>query len=87
MSNSFCAVPLPNLVCAGPRTREEFDRLELPETVHEWSPDKVRTLIQNDGQEWERRCYSKAFGDYRKNGVMVVFQWFDYRPVAADGAV
>jgi hypothetical protein len=76
----FCAVPLPYLVYVGPRTREEFDRIALPETVHEWSLDPICTLIKHDGQEWERRCHSKALGDYSRGSVSVVFQWFDERP-------
>lgn len=78
---TFCAVPLPHLVYAGPHTREEFDRLALPETVHEWKADTTFTLIKNDGQAWERRCHSKVLGDHSRDSVTVIFQWFDERPV------
>lgn len=80
MRNSFCAIPLPQLVYAGPRTREEFDLLELPETVHDWKPDPTTTLLKGDGKLWEHRCHSKALGELGGPGaVEVIFQWFEYR--------
>ena len=78
---SFCAVPLPSTIYAGPATRAEFDRIPLPELVHEWQFDKVATLLKNDGQKWERRCHSKALGDHSQSSITVIFQWFDERPV------
>lgn len=83
---SFCAIPTPRLVYAGPQTREEFDRLELPEQVHEWKADPTTTLLKNDGQQWEHRCHSKTLGEFGTPGVVaVIFQWFEYR-VAEGGA-
>lgn len=79
MANAFCAIPLPRLVYAGPQTQEEFDRLELPETVHEWKPDATATLIKCDGKQWEHRCHSKTLGELGSNSVAVIFQWFEYR--------
>lgn len=76
---SFCTIPLPQLVYASPRTREEFDRLELPETVHEWVPDKTTTIIEGDGNQWEHRCHSKHLGELGTTSVSVIFQWFEYR--------
>lgn len=85
--HSFCAVPTPNTVYAGPRTKEEFDLIPLPVRIHDWKTDDVETLLQNDGQQWERRCHSKYL-DGRENGTGfdVIFQWFDRRPVAAPAA-
>ncbi|MFC4729516.1 hypothetical protein [Coralloluteibacterium thermophilus] len=74
---SFCSVPIPGVVYAGPRTRDEFDLIDLPETVHEWQSCETTTLIKGDGREWERRCTSKSA---KANGVRVIFQWFDERP-------
>ena len=76
---AFCAIPLPRLVYAGPKTREEFDRLELPETVHEWKPDSTTTLIKGDGKQWEHRCHSKTLGELGSSSITVIFQWFEYR--------
>lgn len=76
--NSFCGIPTPTLVYAGPQTKAEFDALALPGDVHDWKPDEVQTLIRNDGRQWEHRCHSKVL---EANGVMVIFQWFDRRPV------
>jgi len=84
--SSFCAIPLPRLVYAGPKTREEFDCLELPETVHEWKADPTETLLKADGQQWEHRCHSKTLNELGVAGeVAVIFQWFEYR-VAEGGA-
>lgn len=79
MANAFCAIPLPRLVYVGPQTREEFDRLELPEAVHEWKPDTATTLIKGDGKQWEHRCHSKTLGELGSSSVAVIFQWFEYR--------
>lgn len=78
---SFCAVPLKNVVYAGPRSREEFDRLPIEETVHAWQPAEVEALLRNDGQRYEQRCHSKAFES--QSGLTVIFQWFDYRVAEA----
>ena len=75
--SSFCAVPTERTVYAGPSTREEFDRIPLPETIHEWKHDEVETLIRNDGRQYERLCHSKSCGDI--GGLYVIFQWFDSR--------
>lgn len=81
---SFCTVPIPRTVYAGPSTKEEFDRLPLPETVHDWQHSETTTLLKKDGQQWERRCHSKVLGDYSRPGqVVVIFQWFDERVVEA----
>ena len=85
MKPSFCGIPLPRLVYASPQTREEFDRIELPEHVHEWQADPTETLLKGDGRQWEHRCYSKVLGELGSAGVTVIFQWFEYR-VAEGGA-
>ena len=77
---SFCSVPLATTVFAGPRTKEEFDRISLPATVHDWQPCKTTTLCKNDGREWERRCHSKFV---ETAALHVIFQWFDERPVGS----
>lgn len=79
----FCAVPMPTIVYAGPATKEEFDRIQLKETVHDWQPGRASTL-REDGQQWERQCHSKTLGNFEQDGVTVVFQWFDERPIAAE---
>lgn len=76
---SFCGVPTPGLVYAGPRTKEEFDRIDLPETVHDWQPDKFETIRHDDGHQYERRCHSKVLGELGHGSVQVIFQWFDIR--------
>ncbi len=76
---TFCAIPLPGVVYAGPKTRAEFDALPLPETVHDWVGSDTTTLLKADGRRWERRCHVKAV---EGQGVRVIFQWFDERPVA-----
>jgi len=83
---SFCSVPLPRTVYAGPRSKEEFDRIDLPETIHEWKPDTTETLIRNDGKQYEQRCHSKCLGELGSSSVAVIFQWFERR-VVAGGAV
>lgn len=84
---SFCAVPTSNTVYAGPRSKEEFDLIPLPERIHDWKHDQTETLLRNDGQQWERRCHSK-FLEWRQNGtdLNVIFQWFDRRPVSTASA-
>ncbi|MFC6838576.1 hypothetical protein [Xanthomonas theicola] len=77
--DAYCGIPTPTLVYAGPSSREDFDRLELPATVHDWKPDATTTLIKADGKQWERRCTSKTLGDMGSNSVTVVFQWWDHR--------
>lgn len=79
MASSFCSVLTPGIVYAGPATKEEFDRIPLPEMVHDWKPSKVETLLRADGSQYEHRCHSKALGDYRPDSITVIFQWFEYR--------
>jgi hypothetical protein len=80
--SSGCSIVTPTTVYAWTNTKEEFDKLAREEKIHDWKPDKTWTVIKGDGQEWERRCHSKTVeGD----GVMVIFQWFDERPIAAGG--
>lgn len=81
---SFCAIPLPRTVYAGPRTWEEFDRLDLPESVFEWKENEYETEIRADGQKWETRCHAKVLGELGTQ-VSVIFQWFEHR-VAEGGA-
>lgn len=71
-----CSVAIPTVAYAWP-TKEDFDKLAVAETLHDWKPDRTGTVLKNDGQEWERRCHSKTIDG---NGVMVIFQWFDERP-------
>lgn len=82
--HSFCGVPIPEAIYAGPRTRAEFDRIPLPENVFEWSEDSTATLLRNDGRRWERRCRAKHLASVRP-APDVIFQWFDERPIAAPG--
>lgn len=79
--HSFCSVPAAHYIYAGPRTREEFDLIALPEMVHEWKHDRITTLLKNDGQQWERRCHSKCVGEHGAGKVTVIIQWFEERPV------
>ena len=79
MATSFCAVPLPGFVYAGPKTKEEFDRIPLPVTVHEWKPDSTETMLRNDGLQYERRCHSKSIESTAPDTLMVIFQWFEAR--------
>lgn len=72
-----CSVATPTLIYAW-TTQDAFDLIALPELIHSWKHCQVTTLIKRDGQEWERRCHSKSM---KKNGVMVVFQFFEERPV------
>lgn len=86
--DAFCGVPLPNLVYIGPGTREEFDRINLPATVHGWLPDDFHTRMQRDGRAYERRCTSKTLGELgNRDGVAVIFQWFDFRVAESPPAV
>ena len=84
MKPSFCGIPLPRLVYASPQTWEEFDRLELPEHLHEWEADPTETLLRGDWRQWERRCHSKHLGEVDGAGVTVIFQWFEYRVAQGD---
>lgn len=84
MASTFCAVPAPGLVYAGPRTKEEFDLIRLPETVHDWQADKVETLLHADGAQYERRCHSKMLGEPGTGSVYVIFQWFDVRVAGSE---
>lgn len=87
MSASFCGVPSPKIIYAGPGSREEFDLIALPEMLHAWKADSSETFLRNDGQQWERRCHSKTLGELGRDPVCVIFQWFEARPVgAADAA-
>lgn len=81
---TFCAIPSPSTVYAAPSTRAEFDRLALPEIVHDWRVDSVTTLLEDDGRTWERRCHSKVLGDHSPGSLTVIFQWFDQRPAKAN---
>lgn len=72
-----CSVATPTIVYAWP-TKDEFDKLAVEERIHEWKPDRTETVFKNDGKEWERRCHSKTVDGA---GVMVIFQWFDERPI------
>lgn len=75
-----CSVVTATLVYAWP-TKSEFDALAIPEMIHDWKPDRTETVIRNDGQEWERQCHSKMI---QADGVKVIFQWFEARPVAVN---
>jgi hypothetical protein len=75
---SSCSVASPTVVYASPATKEDFDKLALEELIHDWRPSSAETVLQNDGQEWEIRCHSKTV---EASGVLVIFQWFDARPI------
>lgn len=81
--HSFCSIPIPTTVFAGPRTREEFDALAVEATVHDWRPCSTTTLLRHDGQQWERRCTSKLI---EAGNIRVVIQWFDERPATEAAA-
>lgn len=87
MNQSFCGVPTPGLVYVGPATREEFDLIDLPETVHPWIFDNTETLFRNDGTEWQRRCRSKCLGELGVDPICVIFQWFEARPEGLSDAL
>ncbi|MEN1942681.1 hypothetical protein WCE55_02315 [Luteimonas sp. MJ293] len=87
MNQSFCGVPTPGLVYVGPATREEFDLIDLPETVQPWIFDITETLLRNDGTEWQRRCRSKCLGELGKDSICVIFQWFEARPEGQPNAI
>lgn len=76
-----CSVVTPTIVYAWP-TKDEFDKLAIPAMIHDWKPDRTTTLLRSDRQEWERQCHSKMI---QADGVKVIFQWFDERPIAANG--
>ncbi|KRG38554.1 hypothetical protein ARC78_15585 [Stenotrophomonas pictorum JCM 9942] len=76
-----CIVPCPNMIYARPRNRAEFDAISLPATVHDWKADATKTLIESDGRKWESRCTSKCLDH---DGVLVFFQWVDYRHAEVD---
>ncbi len=81
--SSGCSIALPTVVYAWTATKEEFDKLALSETLHDWKSDKTTTVLKGDGQEWERRCHSKTV---EGSGVLVIFQWFDERPIETPNA-
>lgn len=81
--HSFCAVPLPTLVYAGPSSRQEFDRIPLPVSVGEWKDDSSLSLLKGDGKAWQRQISAKVMDPYYtgcSTGITVIFQWFDERP-------
>jgi hypothetical protein len=78
---AFCDVLSPYIVYVVPRSFEEFERLALEVTVHNWRPDAVTPLLTGDGLEWERRCHSKSL---KADGVTVEFRWFERRVVQAE---
>ena len=72
-----CSVATPTLIYAW-TTQDAFDLIALPATTHDWQHSRTLDLINNDGRTWERRCHSKSI---EKDGVRVVFQFFEERPV------
>jgi hypothetical protein len=82
---SFCGIPGPHVVFAGPRTRAEFERLPLEPVVHDWVPDQDPVVApRGDQRAWERRCTVKVLAD-AETGIDVIFQWFDYRLAERQG--
>ena len=79
----FCMVPLPTLVYMRPETRSEFDRLDLEESVGPWAHCPIRTLLKNDGKQWEFRCRAKQLGRIGC-GITVIFQWLEQRVVGGE---
>lgn len=73
-----CDIATPTLVYAWSDSREKFESLALPERIHNWTPDRVTTLLKNDGHEWERRIHIKTV---EASGVLVVVQFFEERPI------
>lgn len=74
---SGCAIATPTLVYAWPKSRSEFDRLQLPLKTYPWQHCDIVTLCKRDGQQWETQMNAKTI---EANGVTVVFQWRDERP-------
>lgn len=84
MSHEFssgCAVATQNLVYAWTKSREEFERIDLPESVHDWAFSDVESLIMADGKKYERRVHYKSMFDSK---VYVIFQWFEVRELVSD---
>ena len=73
-----CSVATPTLIYAW-TTQDQFDLIALPETIHDWRHSRITDVIKNDGQTWEHRCHSKSI---QKDGVTVVFQFFEEHPRA-----
>ncbi|KAF1005442.1 MAG: hypothetical protein GAK28_03194 [Luteibacter sp.] len=80
---SYCHVRGGRHVFAGPRSKQEFDDIPLPEIVHDWKACETTTLIKADGQQWERRLHSKCI-EGGADGVNVVLQWSDERPIGSE---
>ena len=76
-----CNIATPTLVYAWSDSWEKFDSLKLPERVHNWTTDKVTTLLKNDKQAWEQRVHSKTV---EQSGVLVVVQFFEERPIQSE---
>lgn len=82
---SWCRAALPHWIFAGPASKAEFDKIQLPVLVGEWQADRTETAIRNDGNQYEHQCHCKVARDATA-GVEVIFQWFEYR-IAGDQAV
>jgi hypothetical protein len=73
-----CDIATPTIVYAWTDNFEKFNSLKLPGRVCNWTPDKVTTMLKNDGNEWERRVHSKTV---EQSGVLVIVQFFEERPI------
>ena len=77
------SVATPELIYAWPKTRDEFDRINLPATIHAWSECSTTTIIEDTGKKWETRTISKTVGRHDAGTVTVVFQWIEKRELSA----
>lgn len=75
--SSGMQVATPNIVYAWARTKEDFDKIDIEESVFAWKECETTTLLKNDGKKWERRCRAKL----QSGHVDVIFQWHDERPI------
>lgn len=76
-----CDIATPTTVYAWTDDKKKFDSLKIEGRIYNWTPDKVTTMLKNDGQAWERRVHSKTV---EQSGVLVIVQFFEERPIQGD---
>lgn len=74
---SGVSVASSGLVYVWPSTKEDFEKIDIKESVFDWMECSTTTLLKGDGKKWERQCRAKI----QKGHVDVIFQWFDERPL------
>lgn len=62
MHNSFCfcGVPLPDLVYAKLKSKEELERFPFTERGRDWTPERSETVLAHDGVEYQHRFHVKS---------------------------